>query len=125
MIFHDDQVANLDLKTPHGVQELVEIHLCGHSKTTDLAHSDQALLAEFVEKAMPAGITFQQFNELLLVLNQDRISQAFFNFFFKDSSDPLACTRFRRHQVWCDNGTGGGSWSVGSLRGSSSLKLCA
>jgi hypothetical protein len=37
----------------------------------------------------------------------------------------LACTRFRRHQVWCDNGTGGGSWSVGSLRGSSSLKLCA
>ena len=37
----------------------------------------------------------------------------------------LACTRFRRHQVWCDNGTGGGSWSGGSLRGSSSLKLCA
>jgi transposase-like protein len=37
----------------------------------------------------------------------------------------LACTRFRRHQVWCDNGTGGGSWSVGSLRGSSSLRLCA
>ena len=37
----------------------------------------------------------------------------------------LACTRFRRHPVWCDNGTGGGSWSVGSLRGSSSLRLCA
>jgi len=36
----------------------------------------------------------------------------------------LACTRFRRHQVWCENGTGGGSWTVGSLRGSSSLKLC-
>lgn len=30
-----------------------------------------------------------------------------------------------RHQVWYDNGTGGGSWSVGSLRGSSSLRLCA
>jgi predicted ATP-dependent endonuclease of OLD family len=37
----------------------------------------------------------------------------------------LACTRFRRHQVWCDNGTGGGSWSVGNLRGSSSLRLYA
>jgi len=40
-------------------------------------------------------------------------------------ADQLACTRFRRHQVWCDNGTGGGSWRGGSLRGSSSLKLCA
>ena len=39
--------------------------------------------------------------------------------------DIVACTRFRRHQVWCDNGTGGGSWSDGSLRGSSSLRLYA
>ena len=37
---------------------------------------------------------------------------------------PLACTRFRRHQVRCFNGTGGGSWSDGSLHASSSLKLC-
>jgi hypothetical protein len=34
----------------------------------------------------------------------------------------LACTRFRRHRVRCFNGTGGGSWSGGSLRGSSSLR---
>ena len=37
----------------------------------------------------------------------------------------LACTRFRRHQVWCDNGTGGRSCRGGSLRGSSSLRPCA
>ena len=36
----------------------------------------------------------------------------------------VACTRFRRHQVRCFNGTGGASWSVGSLRASSSLRLC-
>ena len=36
---------------------------------------------------------------------------------------PLACTRFRRHRVRCFNGTGGGSWRDGSLRGSSSLRL--
>ena len=35
----------------------------------------------------------------------------------------LACTRFRRHQVRCFNGTGGASWNVGSLHGSSSLRL--
>jgi hypothetical protein len=37
----------------------------------------------------------------------------------------MACTRFRRHQVWCDNGTGGWSCRGGSLRGSSSLRPCA
>ena len=41
------------------------------------------------------------------------------------NSAELACTRFRRHQVRCFNGTGGASWSVGSLHGSLSLKLCA
>jgi hypothetical protein len=34
----------------------------------------------------------------------------------------LACTRFRRHRVRCFNGTGGGSWSGGSLHASSSLR---
>src|SRR6516162_4259110 len=36
----------------------------------------------------------------------------------------LACTRFRRHRVRCFDGTGGGSWRDGSLRGSSSLRPC-
>jgi len=40
-----------------------------------------------------------------------------------DISMQMACTRFRRHQVRCFNGTGGASWSGGSLRGSSSLRL--
>jgi hypothetical protein len=37
----------------------------------------------------------------------------------------MACTRFRRHRVRCFDGTGGASWRGGSLRGSSSLRLCA
>lgn len=89
MIFHDDQVANLDLKTPDGVQKLIEIHLCGHPTAADLIPSDKELLSEFIQKALPAGVTFQQFNELLLVLNQDRVSQAFFKFFFGDEGKPL------------------------------------
>jgi integrase/recombinase XerD len=36
----------------------------------------------------------------------------------------LACTRFHRHRVRCFDGTGGGSWRGGSLRESSSLRLC-
>ncbi len=37
----------------------------------------------------------------------------------------VACPRFRRHRVRCFHGTGGASWSGGSLRESSSLRLCA
>jgi uncharacterized phage infection (PIP) family protein YhgE len=37
----------------------------------------------------------------------------------------LACTRFRRHQDWSDNGTRGGSWRGGRLHASSSLRPCA
>ena len=34
----------------------------------------------------------------------------------------LGCCRFQRHRVRCIDGTGGGSWNDGSLRGSSSLR---
>lgn len=74
MIFHDSQVDTLDLKTSSGVQELVEVHLCGHPGPSLLDPSDKRLLDEFVTKAVPLGVTFEQFNELLLVLNQDRVS---------------------------------------------------
>jgi hypothetical protein len=43
----------------------------------------------------------------------------------KPKDSQLACTRFRRHQVWCDNGIGGRLCRGGSLRGSSSLRPCA
>jgi len=36
----------------------------------------------------------------------------------------MACTRFRRHRVKVFNGAGGRPWRDGSLRGSSSLRLC-
>src|SRR5262245_21581411 len=42
-----------------------------------------------------------------------------------DQFASLACTRFRRHRVRCFDGAGGGSWRDGSLRESSSLRLCA
>jgi hypothetical protein len=38
--------------------------------------------------------------------------------------DHMACCRFRGHRVRCFGGTGGVSWSDGSLHESSSLRLC-
>ena len=81
-LFRDAQVEALDLSTSADVQELIEVHLCGRPANAELTPSDQELLSAFVEKAREAGVTFEQFNELLLVLNQDRVSHAFFDFFF-------------------------------------------
>lgn len=41
-------------------------------------------------RAESAGVTFQQLNELLLVLNQDRLSRAFFDFFLNDGTPSLS-----------------------------------
>ena len=95
MIFHDAQVRALDLTSPLGIQELIEVHLCGYPQRSQLSPSDENLLQEFVNKAGPAGITFQQLNELLLVLNQDRVTLAFFKFFFGSGENPLTMAQIR------------------------------
>ena len=82
MIFRDNKVQALNLKSPKDVQELLEVHLCGHAAPSELTESDEQLLEKFVTKAVPVGVTFEQLNELLLVLNQNRISRVFFDFFF-------------------------------------------
>jgi len=99
MIFHDENVKRLDLTRSDDVQKLIEFHLCGHTALSELAPSDRKLLDEFVTKAMPAGVTFQQFNELLLVLNQDRVSRAFFEFFFGNADLQVPFARLQEGVV--------------------------
>jgi hypothetical protein len=82
MIFRDGQVQALDLTSPADVQKLIEVNLCGRTAAAKLSASDEELLRDFVNKAMERGVAFEQFNELLLVLNQDRVSRPFFDFFF-------------------------------------------
>ena len=108
MIFHDAEVSALNVSTPTGIQALVEVHLCGHPHVAALSPSDERLVKEFVERALPAGITFQQFNELLLVLNQNRVSPAFFQFFFGPADRPLTMAliqqgviRFKGYAMVC------------------------
>lgn len=96
MIFTDADVQKLDLTSASGVQKLVEIHLCGHAGCADLIASDSRLLNDYVAKAADAGVTFRQLNELLLVLNQDRLSRAFFDFFFGEKSTPLSMDELRK-----------------------------
>ncbi len=82
MIFHDEHIAALDIKTAKGLQELIEVHLCGRHVASPLSESDWRLLEDCVAKALTSSVAYEQFNELLLILNQDRISRTFFDYFF-------------------------------------------
>ena len=61
--------------------------------------------------------------EMLKEVSRTQVLPIYVN--LKEWSGSMACTRFRRHRVRCDNGTGGGSWRGGSSRESSSLRLYA
>jgi len=66
----------------------------------------------------------QQATPLRLAQPNDDIPRRFRSKNQEQDEISLACTRFHRHRVRCFDGTGGGSWRGGSLRGSSSLRLC-
>lgn len=48
-----------------------------------LSQEDMRLVEELRGKAATEGLNYQQFNELLLLLLQNRVSRAFFDFFFR------------------------------------------
>lgn len=93
MQFSDEVIEELDLRNVHHVMQLIVEYLCGerylcqeeHFKKlieSDEFKKDRELLTALLENAEKNGLNYEQFNELLLLLNQDRVSKAFFNKFF-------------------------------------------
>lgn len=70
-------------------------------------------------------ISFWKKNLNLYQIDLDRLGRWYGNRQLGKRRRKMACTRFRRHRVRCFHGTGGASWRGGSLRESSSLRLCA
>jgi hypothetical protein len=96
MKFKDEKVEKLDLTNVDDIVRLVieylcgETHLCGdeHYKKlfdSDMFRNDRNLLGLLLNGAKEKGLNYEQFNELLLLLNQDRVSKPFFNFFFREN----------------------------------------
>jgi hypothetical protein len=83
----------------------------------------RALLKKVQQECPPLGLT--QTSEIADSIDGRPTPESYreFSIELAHLSD-LACTRFRGHRVRCFDGTGGVSWSDGSLHGSSSLRLC-
>lgn len=76
MRFNDQAVRNLNSQNPSDMIRLLEL-FCGESIET--SKDDKELLSSIVGNI--ESLTCEQLNEILLVLNQDRITRHFFDFF--------------------------------------------
>lgn len=73
-------MSNLDTNTPDGFLRLLIEFLCG-KEVNIKSHADPSFL-KFFNNAQKMGMDYNQFNELMLLLNENIVSQGFFNFFF-------------------------------------------
>jgi len=82
MEFHEPALESLDLHDPQCLQTLVIERLCGRWPSKDGPVIPKQALEKLIRYAEDDGLRHEQFNELLLLLDQERVSPAFFEFFF-------------------------------------------
>jgi hypothetical protein len=83
--FSESSISNLDLSKDENFALLIIEYLCGKKlDNNSLDARAKSMLAKFQENIQNENLNFEQFNELLLLLNQDRISKGFFDSFFTE-----------------------------------------
>lgn len=74
------------LKSPELFAKLICEKYCGDIFTLSLEDHDITFLSKILETLSKEKINYRQFNEILLLLNQDTISEGYFEFFFEDKT---------------------------------------
>ena len=83
MKFEDDEVKNLDCTNVGDIILLIVKYLCGEKHYEQLLEDDKGLIGELTCIAKKRNLNYEQFNELLLLLNQNRVKKDFFKFIFE------------------------------------------
>jgi len=81
MNFGDEIIESYDLSKLDNIYEMIIEKLCGEIHYKPL-EEEKDLLKSSMSKMEKEGLNYAQFSELLLLMNQDRINEAFFKFFF-------------------------------------------
>jgi hypothetical protein len=84
MEFEDSRLDGIDVNSPESLYKLVVEDLCGEKYYAPFTESIALQISSFIQRARVEGLNYAQFNELLLLLDQDRVSPAFFEYFFKN-----------------------------------------
>ena len=85
MEFREPGLESLDLSDPQCIEKLIIQDLCGRWPSRDRPVIAQETLRKLLKYADEEGLSYEQFNELLLLLDQERVSPAFFRFFFRSA----------------------------------------
>jgi len=80
MKFEDEEIGKLELTKVSDLARLIIEYLCGQKYYKPLSEEDEKLLTNLVGHGK---LNYEQFNELLLLLNQDRVEEAFYKFLFE------------------------------------------
>lgn len=87
MEFIDQNINELNLNKGEDFYILIIEYLCGH-ETYKPWDKLPLIVRDNIEQIIPhidtKGVNYQQFNEILLLLGEDRVSEVFFNLFFKN-----------------------------------------
>jgi len=89
MEFKDKEIEKLDLSNVHDIVQLITIYLCDEKNDKQLSGSDTKLLEDLLNNAKQRDLNYEQLNELLLLLGQDRVGEPFYKFFFEKVENPL------------------------------------
>jgi hypothetical protein len=82
MEFSEATITSINYLDPQAIHSLIVRELCGEKYHRPFNEEDRAHLAEFLASANIGGLAYEGFNELLLLLEQDRVSEPFYRFFF-------------------------------------------
>jgi len=82
MKFQEDSIVSLKINnSATNLANLIVRKLCGKYHEQKISDSEK-LISRLITNLAKDGLRFRQFNELLLLLNQDIVSEDFFKFFF-------------------------------------------
>jgi hypothetical protein len=84
MEFEDSRIQLADVKEPESIYKLVVEDLCGEKYYAPFGDITKEQLSKFLKRVDTEGLNYAQFNELLLLLDQDRVTTAFYSYFFTE-----------------------------------------
>lgn len=77
------EIDDLNITIPKDLSRLIVQYLCSNEYNPESNKKEEQSLLYFINNAKNNKMNFNQFNELMLLLNQDLIGKDFFNFFFE------------------------------------------
>jgi len=80
--FFDNRILKLNIDNPEGIKELIIEHFCGIKHYNEITPNDSLLLKKIVVDFKLKKIGYEGLNEILLLLNQNRICRDFYDYFF-------------------------------------------